>query len=157
MGGHHFRKGVRAHQSAQLGVDNVVKPRLRAWNAAHGTVKLQGVDNPPARVVVQHDGFFVHGEGFARAGLVVQHAGVEVDHVLDKRDFHMQAGAVNPLQGVAQLQHQSLLGLVDGEKRLAYHHNQHQQHQGKSKRISAHYFFSSALGATGAPKPGRFR
>ena len=69
----------------------------------------------------------------------------------------MQAGAIHPVQGITQLKHKSRLRLMDSKKALATHHNDQQQHDDSRQRIGTHYFLSNALGATGAPRLGRFR
>ena len=62
----------------------------------------------------------------------------------------MQAGPVDLGQGVAQLEHQGLLGLVHGEAALGHENGQHQQQDTVKKGILGHYFFSEGR----TPKAG---
>ena len=69
----------------------------------------------------------------------------------------MQARPVHARKRFAQLQYQSLLGLVNGKKSLGNNDKQYQSNKNQHQRIFTHYFFSSVLGEAGAPRPGKVR
>ena len=91
----------------------------RPRNAASVPDRLaepQRVGDPVAGEGVDHEPLLVAEDQLDRRRVEVEHALVEIIDLLDERHLHVQPGSCTIAHRVAELQHQRLLGLMDGEQ-----------------------------------------
>ena len=66
---------------------------------------------------VDHEPLLVAQDQLDRRRVEIEHALVEILDLLDERHLEVQARVLDDVDRVAELQHQRLLGLMDGEQR----------------------------------------
>jgi hypothetical protein len=85
-------------------------------------IEAQRIDDAIPGKGVDHEALLIAQDHLLRLGIEVQHAPIEIDGVLNERNFYVQAGVLNHPLRIAELQHQRLLGLVHREQGAEQEH-----------------------------------
>ena len=102
--------------------------------------ELQRIDDAVAREGVDHDLLLVARRHFLGARVVIEHALVVIDRVLDQRQLEVQARLIDQALDLAELQDEHLLALVDGEHRRQADDDDEQDEDADAEAGAAHHW-----------------
>ena len=124
--------------------------------ALHRDVVLAHVDDAPLDERVDQHRAVALGEEAQRIGVVVgEDAHVEVAHVLQQRPLEVQPRAVDHFLHLAELEHDRVLALIDGEHRARGDEREHRDDgdDGPSALITGRPFPDSSGSRASAARP----
>ena len=150
----HGGEGHVSQDPAQARVQDRVEPGPRRPLIPDALKELQRIDDSEAQEGVDDEPLLVRGDDLLGRSVEGEDALVETFHFLNERDLHLESRLPHHPFGVAELQHQRLLGLMDGKQRAGGDyaeggHGDRHDHQGSTVHRSPppwRLLFSSSSG-----------
>ena len=137
---HHRLEGRAAEHTPKRGFEEGAKPRPGAKFVTHRLIEQERVGDAPAGEGIDHQTLLIGCDYLLRRGIEIEQPLVEIDDVLDERDLVVEAGLGDETLGLAELEHERLLRLVDGEERqVGGYRCKTEQKQQKSEGGALHY------------------
>ena len=122
-----------AEHAAQRRIEQNIELRIGGRFRAERLEEAKRILDAVARESVDHQPFLVGGDHFLRRRLQIEDALVDVDHIVDERQFDVQPRLVDHAHHLPKADHQRLLGLVNRkQRRVADDQSRDQQNGGNA-------------------------